>query len=238
MRRLRQWILPLLALLLTVTGAALPYAVSTLQDSTVEALRENRMLNDVSLTLMEGDGIQEVLHLLAGSANELEWMGKTNLTEEEVASAVKEILRQLYKSRLVGPEFQFIPEDCSVYAEPHIIMSMDESDLSAVVWLCWLEEIPSNWFMIDDRTGKMVRICLNETALGDSISIYNKSAYLWVTDQEKATQRAEQWRIFLSEYYGIELLFSDSEDYDDGYSMYFDLAFDAGGQRGRWTVRL
>ena len=248
MKVLKRWFLPLLALLLVAAGAALPYTISALQDSTVEAMRENRMLNEVNLTLQKGEDVQDVLRLLAGSTSEMEWRGRTEMTMEEAAAAAEEAMRQLDESGLTAllPELPGYDYEYTMSAEPSLIMSMNESSLSAVVWLCWAEEMPFNWVVIDDKMGKMVRAFLNETGLENvsfnysaaaNSSTSGKDGILYIAGSqefgvEAAVRRADLWRNFLSGYYGTELVFAntageDIEIYDDGYSGEFSLAFDS-----------
>ena len=44
MKKLRQWLLPLFALLLTAAGAALPYMAAAAQDAQMGNMRENRQI--------------------------------------------------------------------------------------------------------------------------------------------------------------------------------------------------
>ena len=120
-----------------------------------------------------------------------------------------------------------------VYTEPRLIMSMDESNLSAVVWICCVESMPGNWIFIDDETGKMVQTWLFAADAGQTLS---KAVIGWTQDPEQTFKTAEQWRVFLSEYYDMEMLFSESEreewdDEEDWYSSLFTLSFDAGTAR-------
>ena len=230
MKMLKRWFLLLAALLLVAAGMAMPWLVSKVQDSAVETGSETRLFDPVSLTLQKGEDVQDVLRLLAGSTSELEWRGKTNLTAEDAAHAAEDAMRRLDESGLTV----LIPEELAEYGltmsvEPRMVMSMNESSLSAVIWLCWMEETPYNWIFIDDETGKIVRAFLNETWLG-SWSAHSNASVTVGWDTEMLAERAELWRSFLSEYYGIEMVFAGSEDqeYDEGYGAEFSLAFDNG----------
>ena len=235
MKKVKRLVLPLLAALLTAAGAAGPYMTSAIQDARVAGKSETWAVDPVNLTLNSG-AVQETLRLLAGSTSELEWSGNTNLTSEEAGSAAEEALRLMEESGLVTLVPAAMPDDggyVPVYTEPRLIMSMDESNLSAVVWICCVESMPGNWIFIDDETGKMVRTFLFVTDAGQ---IVNQADSSWTQDPEQTFKTAEQWRVFLSEYYDMEMLFSESEreewdDEEDWYSSLFTLSFDAGTAR-------
>ncbi len=237
MNKGKRWGLPLLAALLTAAGAAGPYMTSAMQDARVEGASEIWAVDPVNLTLNSG-AVQETLRLLAGSTSELEWSGNTNLTPEEAGSAAKETLRLLEERGLVTlvPDSILAPDAggyVPVYTEPRLVMSRDESNLSAVVWTCWIESMPGNWIFIDDETGKMVQTFLFAADPGQTL---NKAVIGWTQDPEQTFKTAEQWRVFLSEYYGMEMLLGESvreewEDWEDWYSSLFTLSFDAGTAR-------
>ena len=237
MNKGKRWGLPLLAALLTAAGAAGPYMTSAMQDARVEGASEIWAVDPVNLTLNSG-AVQETLRLLAGSTSELEWSGNTNLTPEEAGSAAKETLRLLEERGLVTlvPDSILVPDAggyVPVYTEPRLVMSRDESNLSAVVWTCWIESMPGNWIFIDDETGKMVQTFLFAADPGQTL---NKAVIGWTQDPEQTFKTAEQWRVFLSEYYGMEMLLGESvreewEDWEDWYSSLFTLSFDAGTAR-------
>ncbi len=235
MKKVKRLVLPLLAALLTAAGAAGPYMTSAIQDARVAGKSETWAVDPVNLTLNSG-AVQETLRLLAGPTSELEWSGNTNLTSEEAGSAAEEALRLMEESGLVTLVPAVMPDDggyVPVYTEPRLIMSMDESNLSAVVWICCVESMPGNWIFIDDETGKMVRTFLFVTDAGQ---IVNQADSSWTQDPEQTFKTAEQWRVFLSEYYDMEMLFSESEreewdDEEDWYSSLFTLSFDAGTAR-------
>ena len=237
MKKGKRWGLPLLAVLLTAAGAAGPYMTSAMQDARVEGASEIWAVDPVNLTLNSG-AVQETLRLLAGSTSELEWSGNTNLTPEEAGSAAKETLRLLEERGLVTlvPDSILAPDAggyVPVYTEPRLVMSRDESNLSAVVWTCWIESMPGNWIFIDDETGKMVQTFLFAADPGQTL---NKAVIGWTQDPEQTFKTAEQWRGFLSEYYGMEMLLGESvreewEDWEDWYSSIFTLSFDAGTAR-------
>ena len=233
MKKVKRLVLPLLAALLTAAGAAGPYMISAIQDARAAGKSEIWAVDPVNLTLNSG-AVQETLRLLAGPTSELEWSGNTHLTPEEAGSAAEETLRLLAESGLVplAPSAALEPDNggyVPVYTEPRLVMSMDESNLSAVVWTCCVASMPHNWIFIDDETGKMVQTWLFAADAGQTLS---KAVIGWTQDPEQTFKTAEQWRVFLSEYYDMEMLFHESEQKNDNYSNVFNLNFDRG------TVRL
>ena len=71
MRTIKRYILPLFTLLLITVGAAMPLAVSQMQDSRISSLREEFLLNTVNLTLQQDVGVSPVLRLIAGECNSI-----------------------------------------------------------------------------------------------------------------------------------------------------------------------
>ena len=239
MRQLKKWALLLCTLLLTVLGAVLPHAVSAIQDANVENAAESRPFDPVNLRLVKGGGIQEVMQLLAGSVDEMEWPGNTRMTPEEAAEAAAYAVIRMYRSNLI----RHLPgnfTEMEISAQPHFVMSMNESSASAVLWICELEDMPGNFFYIDDETGKIVRAFMDTLNLDMSVSMASTDAVWASKGFEETVERLEQWRVFLSEYYGMELEFGDMWEYDDGYSMYCTLSFDTGtpGTKGVMAVEL
>lgn len=228
MKLLKRWVLLLCTLLLTAAGAVLPWMVSSLQDARVGRTPETRQFDPVNLTLQTGGGVQETLLLLAGSysdLDDLEWSGRTNLTEEAAADAARKAIRMLNENGLCALLPEESEEDgCTITAEPHFIMSMTESSLSAIVWVCWSDQQPENWIFIDDDTGKMVRVFFINTE-ANSKATYTEDARIvnssW--EPEEMAKLAEAWRQTLSDYYSIELTFSQSEAHVDYYSSVFKL---------------
>lgn len=228
MRTLKRLMLLLCTLLLTAAGAMLPYAVSAMQDARVESAPETRQFDPVNLTLQKGGDVQETLLLLADSYSDLEWNGRTRLTGEKAADAAREALRILYTGGLyfLSPE-AFGKDGLTVSVEPHMMVSMTESSISAIVWVCWVDQLPETWIFIDDDTGKMVRAFLFDTwmvsAAAASKTVIYDAGSGWEQDPEEMTKLAELWRETLSDYYGMELTFSESEVYSDYYSTRFKL---------------
>ena len=73
MKKLRQWLLPLFALLLTAAGAALPYMAAAAQDAQVGNMRENRLLDAVDLTLRKAGDARDMLKLPARPGSLWTW---------------------------------------------------------------------------------------------------------------------------------------------------------------------
>ena len=82
MKGVRQYILPLLTFLLIATGAAMPFAVSWVQDNRIRGLQEEFPLSTVNLKLQQEVGVSQVLRLISGSCNSIPWEEETKLTAQ------------------------------------------------------------------------------------------------------------------------------------------------------------
>ena len=69
MKWVKQYILPLLTFLLIAAGAAMPFAVSWVQDNRISGLQEEFPLSTVNLKLQQEDGVGPVLRLCSGNCN-------------------------------------------------------------------------------------------------------------------------------------------------------------------------
>ena len=69
MKWVKQYILPLLTFLLIAAGAAMPFAVSWVQDNRISGLQEEFPLSTVNLKLQQEVGVGPVLRLCSGNCN-------------------------------------------------------------------------------------------------------------------------------------------------------------------------
>lgn len=95
MRTIKRYILPLFTFVLITVGAAMPLAVSQMQDSRISSLREEFLLNTVNLTLQQDVGVSPVLRLIAGECNSILWEEETKLTEQDAIEAAKAVLTEM-----------------------------------------------------------------------------------------------------------------------------------------------
>ncbi|MDE7245711.1 MAG: hypothetical protein K2O18_17300 [Oscillospiraceae bacterium] len=210
MRKLRQWILLPLALLLTAAGALLPYTVSRFQDTLVENRTESRSFDPVSLTLKTGGDVLAGLRNLAGRFDNMSWYGETNLTLEDAAEAA----RSVYQMLAEGGYIEDFWEDSALYnlddnILPNLILSTEEAGSpSAVIWFC---SLPGGAVVIDDESGKMVAleaqssyVPVDYEHMEDSIATMASTGTA-IMDVGQLTNLADKWTAALSEYYDLEI---------------------------------
>ena len=229
MKLLKKWALPLCALLLAAAGAALPYAAAAVQDAQVSHMRENRLLEEVNLTLQRGGETLDMLRLAAGPNLGMPWDGETRLTAEEAANAARTFAEKAAAAGMIPgwPEAiergqmrqQIYDEDVQLYGgiavEPYLLVSQEESSLSGVFWSCWGDGLPSGNITIDDSTGMMVQMILSTGV---------------------ALAKARDWADFLSGYYGTSLTIEDQQEYSSDVYAEYSLSFPYG--ESRRTCRL
>lgn len=216
---LKRWGLPILTLLLIAGGAALPYTVSSLQDSLTEKHTETRQLATVNLTLQQGQSLNEVLQLVANEYTMFTYDGPTNLSSAEALQAAKQALQRI--SDTVRPCPLSIEADVDINLG--LFVQNDNSDVSALIW--WLDfsnNLPADSYsvMIDDASGKMVRFIAENTN-----NIMESSNYGFVYETSKVEVREvnyndirENWRGFCQEYYGMEIInYEEEYDFNGGW---------------------
>ena len=242
MKKLRQWLPPLFALLLTAAGAALPYMAAAAQDAQVGNMRENRLLDAVDLTLRKAGDARDMLKLAAGPNMELLWDGATRLTAEEAASAARELVDLAVEAGIIawqpeqpagqkagGPMYDV---DIQLYGgvavEPYLMVSEEESSLSGVLWSCWGEGLPPGQIVVDDASGKMVQMILNTETPADSDLKFSAAALA----------QARSWAEFLSGYYDVALTVQEQEDHPAKLYAEYSLTFPYGESLGTCRMTL
>lgn len=242
MKLLKKWALPLCALLLAAAGAALPYAAAAVQDAQVSHMRENRLLEEVNLTLQRGGETLDMLRLAAGPNLGMPWDGETRLTAAEAANAARTFAEKAAAAGMIPgwPEAiergqmrqQIYDEDVQLYGgiavEPYLLVSQEESSLSGVFWSCWGDGLPSGNITIDDSTGMMVQMILSTEVEDPAFSELKFSA--------AALEKARDWADFLSGYYGTALTIEDQQEYSSDVYAEYSLSFPYG--ESRRTCRL
>ncbi len=230
MKQLRAWILLLFTLLLTITGALLPYGVSRLQDTYVENRMETRSFDPVSLTLQQGGDVLVRLRDLSGGFDSMVWSGETKMTPEEVSSAAADVVYILADAGYI-PDFFEDRSAGPAYMEPNLIISTERAGSpSAVIWLC---SLPGGMVFIDDESGKMVALEAPSPDIYEEF-IMNSSANAAVSGRQNAfisdsqmdrfTKLASKWASTLSQYYGMEVSLNEAE-LPTEYSAVFQLRF-------------
>ena len=187
MKGVRQYILPLLTFLLIATGAAMPFAVSWVQDNRIRGLQEEFPLSTVNLKLQQEVGVSQVLRLISGSCNSIPWEEETKLTAQEAVEAAMAAVAELEAYGLLASGTIDRIRDKESWAEPILLIGEDGS--SALVWNCyWSGDRRDLYlFLIDDATGKAVELVVSSPTLRDT---------------EAAHALFANWNTFLQDYYG------------------------------------
>lgn len=190
MRGMKRHILPLLTLLLIAAGAAMPFAVSWVQDGRIGALQEDFALNTVNLTFRQDGETSTALRLIAGEYVEVPWSGKTSMTGEEACQAALEAVTEMDRYGLLPEGALDYLMSVGRWAEPGLVIGEDGT--SALVWECyWAGGDFSCYLMIDDAGGKAVHFLISTQFFLDKADTY--TLY-------------ELWSRFLTDYYDIEIL--------------------------------
>lgn len=167
MRTIKRYILLLFTFVLITVGAAMPLAVSQMQDSRISSLREEFLLNTVNLTLQQDVGVSPVLRLIAGECNSILWEEETKLTEQDAIEAAKAVLTEMEAMDLLSVGDLALIRDAEGRAEPILLIGGDGS--SALVWNCYSysENVPYQMW-IDDTTGKAVQFLVSSPTPRDT----------------------------------------------------------------------
>lgn len=217
MRRIKNALLVLFTLLLVAAGAAMPAAVSCIQDSYGSILEESRSFDSFSLTLREEADLGRTLKLVAESeyyVAEVQASEDASLSEGQALDAAHEVLTELAQHGLLDQ----LPQELSTPdVWPQTLISMDGTDEIPMWSISWHNRPEYIW--LDDAAGKAVMI---------SVGCPSYSAkYVFNVDSEPIFAQAENWRQFLADYYGTEVQISGEEWFDT--SVCFLLTFPLGG---------
>ncbi len=155
MKVLRRLLLPLCTLCLVVLGAAMPWLSARMEDQRADGFREEFDLNVLSLTLREESGAADALRLLSGPCGTFSWEGETVLDLEGVRKAAFDISTQLVEDGLMDGKYALSSSFAGEAPQPLLVLSEDGSR-SAIVWYYIWGEDGSQYFVIDDATGKLV----------------------------------------------------------------------------------
>lgn len=226
--------LPLLSTLLPVAlGAAMPWLVSAFQDARLGNSQESLELNAVSLTLLQNDGVEQVLRIISSECAAIPWTGGTALSETQALRAAEDTLDEMRFFNLLSDEYRRVLSKTGGTAEPCLIVAEDGS--SALVWNCrWaVEEWTSPCSItVDDVSGKAVQISVaSSVKAASSVNTYGKSAKdsSGQADGAEASERyyvlLNRWGEFLMYYYGAGLIsVTEPEDIlDEGSEFLLDL---------------
>lgn len=204
MKGRRSALLAVLTGLLVIGGAALPWLVSLGQDRYLMTQEEVWMFDPVGLRLGDEPAVWPALCLMAGPHEWLSWDSETNLQRDDVVQAALAAAEAMEKSGLTMPGIARVSEE-RTDAGAALAVSGDVRGLSAVLWsVFWFsdEEAVCNMF-IDDSTGKMVGAVVSTPAFKDLEHLYIQM---------------ENWRVFLEDYYGLEI--DSIEEFGEEHALY------------------
>ena len=205
MKWVKQYILPLLTFLLIAAGAAMPFAVSWVQDNRISGLQEEFPLSTVNLKLQQDIGVSPALRLISGECSSILWEEETQLTKQEAVDAGMTAVQKMTDLGLLFIGDQEMVKSAEGRAEPILLIGEDGS--SALVWNCyWSSEIPCLMW-IDDAAGKAVQFLVSCPTPRDT---------------DDAHVLLANWTVFFQEYYGVEIVSvkEESRDMDSGGILY------------------
>lgn len=205
MRTIKQYILPLLTVLLIIVGAAMPLTISQMQDSRINNLLDEFPLSTVNLRLQQDIGVSPALRLISRECNSILWEEETQLTKQEAIDAGMTAVKKMEDLGLLFIGDLETVKSAEGRAEPILLIGEDGS--SALVWNCyWSSEIPCLMW-IDDAAGKAVQFLVSSPTPRD-------------TDDAHAL--FANWTVFFQEYYGVEIasVKEESRSMDSGGILY------------------
>ena len=245
-KRLKKWMLPLFTLILVATGAAMPFIASYMQDAQ-QADPDIRPFDSFSLTLQQqGAGLGRLLGAIANGSyyiNEASRSEDAALTQGLALAAVEDLLTELVEYGLL--EKEALAEFSNPKVHPQTVIPVvypdNENGNAAAVgpadtaytfpdeyrpegnaiptWTITWDQPDDCYVWLDDASGKAVMIEIPSiTGLGT----YGSSVF-----GQKVYALAENWRIFLSDYYSTDVQIVDAEWYDDAVTR-FILSFPLG----------
>lgn len=255
MRRLKRWLLPLFTLLLVAAGAAMPFVTAYMQDLR-QTKAEVRPFDSFSLTLRQEADLGRTLRTIRSSEYYIHSAYKAEnamLTEglalEAAESALDKLVQYGLLDKALRAEFyepgvqaeavvsvagEIRGEDAVPLPGPENAAGLPDANAETDVYGGELpeEEVIPTWTVywrrpeniyiwLDDASGKAFLISLPLYMESDSIKEEPEALYA----------RAENWRAFLEDYYGVEVYISDEEWFDD--AVRFDLSFSLGSGEGQ-----
>ena len=217
MRSIKRWPL-FLAALLVLGSAALPYAVSRMQDAFTEGKSEARTITAMRLPVRAEQRIGQILQMCAYQNLQMMWDGATNLTAQEVENSIKEAVAQMTQAGLL--------EDVEVAngeAIAYLYVSEKDWQISTIAWqYTWIDKEMRCYASVDDTTGKLLGILHGDFANG-----FDGNETMQVTSMEELEEYAHKWATFCKAYYGIST-FTVSDLSQSESSYWFTLAFTLG----------
>ena len=153
--------------LFIITGAAMPYFASQMQDIQISGFQKTLELSTVSLTLRQENDVLLAVQLIAREHSESLWEGKTVLSKADASRAALAVM------------------ESERYVEPHLLV--DENGSSVLIWACTWDYSPGTFITIEDTTGEAVRILtktmpMDSSNMEEDIFIQLEKWYVFLQD--------------------------------------------------------
>lgn len=200
MRAFKTYLLYLFTLFCVLSGAAMPYLASQVQDARIGKLQQTMTLATVDLTLRQESDIGRALRLLSQEYKEIIlWGDETSMVAGDAYWAAVDAVMELDRYELLLQEIAEYLPNTEVQAEAHMLVAEDGG--SILVWDCaW--GVDKRWYCsatVDDATGKLIRASVGFD--------FTDSKMAW---EETAFLQMEKWVAFIQDYYSVMLI--DVED--------------------------
>ncbi|MCI8524646.1 MAG: hypothetical protein HFF17_01730 [Oscillospiraceae bacterium] len=211
MKKPKNTLLLVFTLLLTLLGAALPYAASRAQDARIARDGSVRALEAVDLNLWEPTGACQVLALFAQPCCQLSSQSVAaaglHLTAGEAEAAAWDAVRALRQAGLLESWTGHFPLE----AAPYLLFSEDRES-TAAVWLCSGGDSGCQ-LVLDDASGQLVSIHWGSPWIGGRVEPDGQvticdAGYNVEYDAgmaEACAARLERWARFCEEYYARDV---------------------------------
>ena len=258
MKRLKKWLLLLFTLLLVAVGAAMPFAVSYMQDAR-QAEAEERPFDSFSLTLQQqGADLSRILRTIASGEYYINEVAKAEdvvLTQGLALAAVEDLMTELVRFGLLDKEALTEFSESRVYPQtviPVVFTDAENGNAAALgsedtaytfpneyqlegdaipTWtITWSQPIDCHVWL-DDASSKAIYIQIPSlTGLGvpDGSGAFGERVYAL----------AENWRAFLSDYYGTDVQIADAEWYDETAKFFLSFPLGAGEDQEMFQLKL
>lgn len=230
MRKTRNILLIILALILITSGALLPSTTSMIQDRQIGKTDDTLELEQVQILIQQELNTLQLLTLLGNQHTSIAWDSGTSLSQDEVIDCVLQVMdamidEGLLSSSAISGVFFSEEEPSSRWngtAEPYLVISNSENQ-AAILWQCTWKALNGAVYTvwIDDNTETMCG--MSRTVKNDfqtNFSTYAESdQYSVVTSIDMDTLLLE-WVSFLNTNYGLWTLDLDETYSDDNKNIF------------------
>lgn len=249
MRRVKNGLLILFTLALVAAGAVMPFLAAELEDAYGMIRQETRSFDSFSLTLREDSDLNRALRVMSSPYDVEAYGGETMLDEDMVMEAATGILEWMVKCGVLSQTslewLEWLGQpmiSCWQFTVGENYAGPGREGDAAVVWDIEWSDLPYYFLRIDDSTGKMLMCAVQNPYFydGSVTKSYagNQSATIpaedwvlagWINDNpENIFNLADNWRLFLSDHYRVELALPEAMWYDDSVRFLFQMDLEDG----------